>query len=196
MIIYANGQKEIIKPSMAVDSLESGIAGQPNQTANKDDKTNIEYMPRATYKSQKVIYKPNRLIIGLQSPLSFGADKELRIVKNIFNAGFGTYIYSTPESELMPYSFLFSFYGSFYAPVNRLLKNYKKQNKGLFIFAHAGYGLTLSEEYNEFEEPQLITSGGFIWRMGIDYYFAKGFGITISTFEFKTYYAGIVYSFN
>lgn len=206
MILSANGQKEIVNPSNAIDSVEVVVSGQFYQTNKNKDNIAIDY------KTEKVRYKPNRLNIELQSlqnysedkdfkRLSFGGDKELRIVKNVFNLGLGTYIYSLPENEIMPYSYFFNLYGSFYAPVNRLLKKYEKQNKGLFMFAHTGYGYDLTwtvelDEFEELEEPKLISKGGFVWRLGMDYFIVKGFGFTVSTYEFKTYYAGIVFSFN
>jgi hypothetical protein len=181
MIVYANGQKEIIKPS---------ISNLPVPLGNTTD-----------LKTQKVKYKPSRITVGLQSPLSIATSEEYRIVKNIFNIGYDINIYSTPKDSIhpVPFSLLIGPFGSFYAPINRLFRNYEKQDKGLFLFAHAGYGWTMivEEQFDEFENQQnkLITSGGFVWSGGMDYYIVKGFGFTVSAFEFKDFYGGIVFSF-
>jgi len=201
MIIYANGQKEMIKPSVTGSSAESIANGQSTKPAKDEDKNKI------VDKREKVKYKPNRITVELQSfqnfladkkisHLSFGAESEIRVVKNIFNLGFGTTVNSTPENDIIPYSFLFSVYGSFYAPINRLFGNYKKQNKGLFLFAHPGCGWTFVAKYDESGNPKMTTSSGtYVWNIGIDYFIFKGFGFTFSTFEMKNYYGGIVYSF-
>jgi len=177
MIIYANGQKEIIKPA---------VANLPVPVANTTD-----------LKTQKVKYKPSRITLGLQSPLSIGASQEYRIVKNIFNIGYDFNVYSTPKDSIhpIPFSLLFGPYGSLYAPINRLFRNYEKQDKGLFLFAHAGYGWTFIAQLNSSENAQWNSSGGFVWSVGMDYYIVKGFGFTVSAFEFKDFYGGIVFSF-
>lgn len=181
MIIYENGQKEIIKPS--------------------GSNLPVPFASTTDFKNQKVKYKPSRITVGLQSPLSLGTSAEYRIVKNIFNIGYDFNLYSTPKDSIhpSPFSFLIGPYGSFYAPINRLFRNYEKQDKGLFLFAHAGYGWTMivEAEFDEFDNQQnkLNASGGFVWSVGMDYYIVKGFGFTVSAFEFKDFYGGIVYSF-
>ena len=200
MIIYANGQREIIKqpntvaentvnkieqPSTIKSGGSTGLSAMVQPSAANNIDTSIDY------KALKVKYKPTRLHAGFQSPVSIGSDKEFRIVKNMLNLGF-TYDYTFPKDDYILESNFGFVYASLYAPLNRLMGNYKNQDKGLFVFAHAGYGATTVKSLDFDGKTASISAGGFTWRAGLDYYIGKDFGISVSTFEFKTFYGGIV----
>lgn len=202
MIVYANGQREIIKKATENGSSnpqnhnnsfnsnnqkESSLANQIKETSSPKIDTAIDY------KNIKVKYKSTRLNIGFESPISVGTDQEFRIVKNILNMGIA-YNYTFPLDEYVLQSNFGFIYASVYAPVNRLLGNYQKQDIGLFVFGQVGYGAT-SVRYVDFDgKTQSETSGGFTWRFGADFYITRRFGITMSSYEFKSFYGGIALS--
>jgi hypothetical protein len=194
MILYSNGQKEIIKPSTLNEpgnqaganavvitntSTQNDLASQVTKSTTNNIDTTIDY------KNLKIKYKPTRLIVGLQSPVSVGFEYEFRVVKNILNLGV-SYSYAFPADEDI-YSYSFgSVYASLYAPINRLTGNYKKQNQGLFIFGRAGYGAASTGYLDYYGEKIRESSGGFTWSMGVDYLFTNGFGLTFYSTEFKS----------
>lgn len=200
MIVYANGQKEVIKQS--VNSGVVSIQNPPNtnktnETSKLQSQINQSNLTKIDtvldYNNIRVKYKPTRINVGFQSPFSFGSDQEFRIVKNILNIGV-SYNYTIPKNEYILESSFGFVYASLYAPVNRLSGNYQMQDTGLFVFGQGGYSAT-SFKYLDFNNNiKYSTSGGFSWRFGADYFFSKSFGITISTYEFKSFYGGIVIS--
>ena len=197
MILYSNGQREIInqenKPLQQLQTTNPSAYRsnhsevETNQTKNSNVDTTVDY------KKLKVKYTPTRINIGLQQPLSIGSNCEFRIVKNIFNIGIA-YDYLFPKDEYILSENFGFVYGSLYAPINRLAGNYEKQDKGLFVFAHAGYGITSSQIKDDNDKTSTTNAGGFTWRAGIDYYITKGFGVTVSSYKFKTAYAGFVFN--
>ncbi len=201
MIVYANGKRDMIKQAdqqltkqnqQNLNNRNTGLAAtiQQNNNPAKSLDTVIDY------KKIKVKYKPTRIYAGLQSPFSLGLDKEFRIVKNIVNLGFG-YQYLFPKGDYITSENAGLVYASFYAPVNRLSGNYKKQDTGLFLFGDLGYGgssFVINAAYTSTHQAQTINSFDFTWRVGADYAFS-GFGLTLFTQEFSTYSAGIMVSF-
>ncbi len=189
MILYSNGQREVINGETKPTQQLSQMADNNNAT------TAVNQPPNAPldYKKLKVKYTPSRINIGLQQPLSIGSNCEFRIVKNIFNIGIA-YDYLFPKDEFILSENFGFVYGSLYAPINRLAGNYEKQDRGLFVFAHAGYGITSSQIKDDNDKTSTTNAGGFTWRAGIDYYITKGFGVTVSSYEFKTAYAGLVFN--
>lgn len=146
---------------------------------------------------ERVNYKPTRLYAGLQSPLSLGFDGEFRIVKNLMNLGIG-FQYHFPKEDYIKNSQSGLIFLSLYAPINRLTGNYDAQDKGLFVFANAGYGGSSAQfdgSYLGTGESKTVTNFDFTWRVGLDYFIFKGFGLTVIAQEFKTYQGGIVASF-
>jgi hypothetical protein len=196
MIIYANGQREIIqqaknslpeKQNTNAATTGNDLSSQIKQTSTSNIDTAVDY------KSLKLKYKPTRLNVSFQSPLSIGMDQEFRVIKNVLNIG-ATYNYTFSKDEHILESSFGFIYASLYAPINRLTGNYQMQDKGLFIFGHAGYGATTTK-YLDFEgNTETLSTGGFTWRLGADYYISKSFGITVSSYEFKSFYGGIVVS--
>lgn len=196
MILYSNGQREIIKQP----ENNSPIVPETTKTV-KDPNNNEEggFTEKGTQtvkidKNTPVVYHPYRINLGLQSPFTFGIDGELKIVKNILNIGV-TYLFFNYNEDYILYSQFACFYASLYAPTNRLSGKYENQNKGLFLFGHVGYGITATTVSGEYYVPETISSGGFSWRLGMDYYVTPGFGFTLSTYAFKTFYGGIEFSF-
>jgi hypothetical protein len=131
MIIYANGQREIINKSsdnQPVPNIksnedftskpESGLAAQLKQTTPNQIDTSIDY------KDIKIKYKPTRVCANLQSPISIGIEREFRIVKNILNVGLA-YYYTFPADKNILLSNFGFLYASLYAPINRLTGNYE-----------------------------------------------------------------------
>lgn len=203
MIIYANGQREIInqtsrnssKTSVVIPNdsknntiQETGLASQINQTSKSGIDTTIDF------KNIRVKYKPTRILIGLQLPVSLGANYEFRIVKNILNLG-TEYLYIFPENDYILEANYFYIYVSLYAPINRLSGKFEKQDKGLFVFLHTGYSASSIKNLDYYGNTQSFTSGGLTWSVGLDYYLSDGFGFTLSTDKFSTFYSGIAISF-
>lgn len=186
LIAYANGQREIIKQSTQV-SLTSPQSTPPksNPSSGNSLENQIKMQTQQQsvisgmdttidYKNIKVKYKPLRLLVGLTKPLTIEFNYEYRIIKNSLNIGAALTSYTGNLSSV--------FYVSGYAPINRLIGNYKDQDLGLFIFAQPAVAFP---KYG----PIFFT-----WRVGADYFFSK-FGITLSTYEFKSVYTGVAYSF-
>ena len=184
MIVYENGQRETFPVTSAIPAATSASSSKQTSQAQMEKPDSLLYS-----KNTKVSYKPYRIYAGIQSPLSLGFGGEFRIVKNIFNIG-GDVVYFFPKDEYTLESGTAFIYGSLYAPINRLTGNYQKQNRGLFLFGQAGYGYSYVNTL-----LGSASAHGFMWRMGMDYFFTDGFGVTLLTTEFNTYFAGIVFSF-
>jgi hypothetical protein len=191
MIIYANGQRELINqqepPALPVAqpvTLQSTNNGIVNPLTEPGLDTTVDY------KSIRIKYSPSRIYASISSPFTLGVDQEIRLIKNVLNLG-TTYEASFGEG------FTTNTYGAWlsgYVPVNRLMKNYENQDKGLFVFAKAGY-LYNSTTFNNGFESETISSGGFSWRLGMDYLISKHFGLSVLTYKFSSFRAGIVFSF-
>lgn len=200
IIIYANGKREIIKKdesskmetkqTLSLSSEKQTGSGLSKEIANS--KAIID--TSVNYKDQKLRYRPMRINFGLQSPLSFGIDQEVRIVKNLINMGV-TARYDIYKDETILESTFGFIYGSIYAPINRLTGDYENQNKGLFAFGQVGYGISYMKIEDYLGKQYTSSSGNFTWRIGADYFISKSFGLSVSTFEFKTFYGGIVVTF-
>lgn len=203
MIIYANGKRETMKQT---PSTESGTPQNQSNVLNSGSTkgNNLENQIKQTstvagidttidYKSIKIKYKPSRVNIGLQSPITIGTDQEFRILKNTLNIGIA-YYYTFPKNDYILQSNFGFIYASLYAPINRLTGNYENQDKGLFLFGQLGYSLTSTQYIDIDANTYSASSGRVTWRFGADYYISKGFGITLSAYEFKTFYGGVVFS--
>ena len=191
MIIYANGQRELINQQepvapAPVQSTGSSISSSSlnNPISDNEMDTTIDY------KKIKVKYSPSRFYAALSKPFTMGIDQELRLIKNALNLG-STYEVSSGDGFS---SNTYGLWFSGYVPVNRLMKNYENQDKGLFVFAQAGY-LYTSTTINGGFENKTFSTGGFSWRVGLDYLVTKHFGLTVLTYEFSSFRAGILFSF-
>ena len=140
----------------------------------------------------KVHYKPLRLAADFKPFMTIGMDREKRLVRNFLNIGMA-YYYSFPQVPGQPNGNFGYLYGSVYLPVNRLLSKYSRQDKGLFIFGHGGYGVTDIKIQNTGGKPKVLVTGGFVWRAGMDYFFCRGLGITVSTIAGKTWLGGLAF---
>lgn len=143
------------------------------------------------YRKQRVMYKPTRIYATLQDPLSVGFDQEFRIVSNYVNLGIN-YQYNFHKDDAVITSMSGLIYLSLYLPVNRLLGNYARQNKGLFVFGNAGYGGDVTA-FDAGGDTEIASSSEFRWRVGADFFIVKGFGVTFTTNKFKTCQAGLVF---
>lgn len=193
MIIYKNGEREIMPPTelpvtkTSVDKsdftkqLSYELSGSP-QKAPID--TSVDY------KNLKIKYRPSRIMVGTE-PLSIGIEGEMRVVKNMLNLGV-SYAYGFPKDDYIINQDYGMIYASLYAPLNRLMGNYKKQNKGLFVFGQVGYGLSYVKLQSIDGYAIPATSGGFTWRVGMDFLISRGFGISVYAHELKKVYGGIV----
>lgn len=201
MIVYANGHRETIKQSNAENHAIQNQTDLTNTNSTSRSSLEDELKPSKVskidttvdYKNIKIKYKPSRLIFGLQSPTTLGTEQEFRLLKNTLNVGVA-YYYSFPKDTYILQSNFAFIYASLYAPINRLTGNYEKQDKGLFLFGQVGYGLTsVTVEEND-GSSSTISSGKFTWRIGADYYFSKGIGLSFSSYEFNSFYGGLVIS--
>jgi hypothetical protein len=127
------------------------------------------------------------------SPFSVGSDVEFRIVRNVLNLGFG-YTYSS-STEFYNEKQAGYVYLSGYLPLNRVIGEFKNQNKGLFLFGHLGYGF-MSEKVllSDFSYGS-VGSSSVIWRTGADYFFSKNFGITACYMSYQGFMAGVAVHF-
>lgn len=201
MILYANGQREIIKQPPASfpnsdtagsatgikpDAMQDGRFSKPVVQTGSSRRDIIVY-----YQKRKISYTPTRLNVGFQTPLAIGTDTEFRIIKNTLNLGV-TYNYMFPKDDYILQSNFAFVYASLYAPLNRMMGKYEKQDKGLFLFGHAGYSATSVEFMDYRGETYTELVHGFTWRIGADLYLSKNFGITVSSYELKSFHGGIV----
>lgn len=178
MIIYANGQREI---------MEEKVVSTPVVAAPLVDKP-IDTV--VDYKNKKINHSISRAYSSFKSPLNIGIDQEFRIVKNFLNLN-SLIEYTSGEGF---FNTAFGLHISAYLPLNRLLQNYKNQDKGLFVFGQAGYTVNNLTVDNSFGK-ETYSSGGFSWRVGLDYMFTKGIGVTAFTSGAKSFRGGIVFSF-
>jgi len=198
MIIYSNGQREMIEEIPEIQKPETSAPGMEKNTGKSSSRTgdlpapadSVQIDDETALRKQKVNYNPQRLNIGLQKPLQGGVDTEVRVVRNFFNIGVSydimpsTYNYFEKRYEKSSYV---GGYGSIYAPVNRIAGKFQKQDKGVFVFGHAGYIYS----WTRFGSDIIASGGGFYWRLGADYFFVDKLGISLSTYEFRTFSAGI-----
>lgn len=174
MVIYANGQRE----TFAADT-----HAQPDAPAETTGLSQLVQQPAAAldtsvnYKNLKIKYSPSRLLYWFDSPpTTLSVQQESRIVKNVLNLGFATdYFFVTDYSQT-----LYSFYLAPYLPLNRVLKNYEKQDKGLFIHGKVGYSVM-----SVTIDGKGSSTGGLMVGAGADYFITKKFGLTLSGFKFK-----------
>jgi hypothetical protein len=209
MIIYSNGQREIIKHPEAVPAADPI---HPLVPENHNALTNMySPLPTATggidtainYQNLKVKYKPTRFFYSMQQPGGLGFESETRVVKNAVNIGMmGLYKFNTAYVQSDE---IIAGYFSFYAPINRLTGNFKNQDRGLFVFAHLGgfwenYTIPTVDEFGNYTQPSYNVFGAYA-AFGADYIITKTFGVTFQTFETiqtgakNQYAAGIVVSF-
>ncbi|HTL08357.1 MAG TPA: hypothetical protein VL307_08885 [Chitinophagaceae bacterium] len=181
MIIYANGKRETIaQPSAPTQSTNPPyqntapamkMAAAPTGSVNKSGIDTV-----IDYKKIRVKYAPSHVIYWFDSPpTTVGVHSELRIIKNLLNfGGGGDYSFITGAQQTM-----YSAYLSPYLPLNRLTKNYKKQDQGLFVFAKIGYA-SISYEVDGYTS----STGDVTAGIGMDYFFTKHLGLSISADKF------------
>lgn len=194
MVIYANGQREVIKPAVTAEKLTNSnlLVTQQNNVPNFQKKE-AQIDTALDFKNIKIKYKPTRVYVGLQSPFGIGIDQEFRLLKNSVNFGFG-YGYQFPKSDDIVSVQTGILYLSYYAPINRLSGNFKEQDRGLFVFAHAGYGGS-SVKFNLGNgDTESVTSYDFTWRLGADYNFGD-LAVSLFSQEFKTFHLGLSTTF-
>lgn len=181
MIIYANGQREIMKQ---IQSMTSGGTQTAENNSRKDLASSLEETVNnaaidttVDYKNIKMKYKPTRFLYWLDSPpTTLGIQQEIRIIKNTLNIGTQIDFFFVSGSSKI----LYSFYASPYLSLNRLVGNYQNQNKGLFINGKVGYS-SLSVQY----EGETTIDGGLMLGFGADYFISKSFGLSLAGFQYK-----------
>ncbi|HSZ32410.1 MAG TPA: hypothetical protein VK772_03820 [Puia sp.] len=209
MIIYANGQREIINHS---ESSPVVVPVVPVGAENKATHANVTPPLSTThhgidttinYQNIKVKYKPTRIFYSMETPGGLGLESETRVVKNVVNIGLmALYNFNT---DYIKSDEIVAGYFSVYAPINRLTGNFKNQDGGLFVFAHIGgfwenYIVPTFDQNGLYTEPSYNVFGCYV-AFGADYIFTKSFGVTFQTFETvqtgakNQYTAGIVFSF-
>lgn len=120
------------------------------------------------------------------------------LIKNFLNWGLNTYYMYVGGSSSASYGsafgesngYGFGAYAAGYFSLNRLLGNIEKQNVGLFPYVRAGLvysyhtfsaNSTVDDDYY-YESPDFESSGfGGDYRIGLDYKFSKGFGVTVAS---------------
>ena len=181
MIIYANGKRENFtqQPVTVTNANSQYRSPQPalkttSVTIAPASKPNIDTV--IDYKTIRVKYAPIHFDYWFDSPpTTLGMSSQLRIIKNFLNLGAGAdYFFITGAQQTM-----YSVYLSPYLPLNRLIKNYKKQDQGLFIFARIGYA---SISYTV--EDYTSSVGDVTAGIGLDYFFSKHLGLSLSADKF------------
>lgn len=209
MIIYSNGEIEKFKrvdipPSITTSGTSENSTTKKSNRENTND-TVTDWNPSVAdvsteidttidYKNLKVKYKPSRVMLGLGTPMDVGFEQEYRIVKNFFNLGAAYHILFPVDDYVINAKRSF-FYGSTYLPINRIMGDYKNQDKGMYVYGHFGYliySATAKDSWGLYNTN--ISSGNFSYRVGVDYLFSNTFGISASTYEFKIFSLGIVAS--
>ncbi|MGN6401165.1 MAG: hypothetical protein ACTHMD_11970 [Flavisolibacter sp.] len=180
MIIYANGQREIMKKEKNTEHLETNPANSPanNLATTLQANSNAAAIDTTIdYKNIKIKYKPTRFLYWFDSPpTTLGVQQEMRIIKNTLNIGVGVdYFFISGYSQT-----LYSVYAEPYLPLNRVMGNYEQQDKGLFINGKVGYA-SLSVVF----DGETETAGGLMLGVGADYFITKTFGLTVSGFKYK-----------
>lgn len=177
MVMYENGQREMIKPATPVNQSSGSDNQSPNQnnsnqSQNSDILNTINQSNRSSntgalnidttldFKNLKVKYVPGRILYNLNSTISSNA--EGRLLKNIMNLGLSAdYTFVADQSY-----YGLGIYLAPYLAVNRMVGNYENQDKGLFIFGRAGVS---TFEFETF---------GVNFGAGLDYLISPKFGIT------------------
>lgn len=180
MILYANGQREIIQkePPAASQQSQQSIPSSSGSTLSSQLKqtTSPGVDTALNYENIKVKYAPTRLLYWFDSPpTTLGVEKEFRIVKNVLNLGVGFH-YSFVSGYTQEVG---AFYLAPYLPMNRLTGAYDKQDKGLFLSGKIGYAaqtITIDGEH--------FNNGGFMIGFGADFYPFKGFGLSLTGFKY------------
>ncbi len=201
MVIYQNGQREIFR-NVPNESSNGAIKEIENRILDTQTPLPVHTTPINSFENEssmektkrKVRYLPHRINVGLE-PLHAGVDTEFRIIRNAFNLGFG-YLYYFPEELNVVSSQYANIYGSLYLPINLILKNYEKQDKGLFPFVHLGYGASQMVLENDFiGATESYLTHGFVWKFGFDYLLTRSVGVTLTSYEAKSTVFGLVFSF-
>jgi len=182
MIIYANGKRETIVQQAAAVPASSLQYHPAKPVATNNPPIAAGLAPRPTidtvvdYKNVRVKYAPSHVVYWFDSsPTTLGVHSQLRIIKNVLNFGGGAdYFFITGAQQTM-----YSAYLSPYLPLNRLTKNYKKQDQGLFLFATIGYA-SISHE----EDGYTTSKGDMTAGIGLDYFFTKHLGLSVSADKF------------
>jgi hypothetical protein len=175
-IIYENGQVEFF------NERESKIVQENTLVVQEPAKVISTVTPKpvqSTKESEKdeLSYAPYRFIVGFNSLgyVSTGLDAEIPVIPSILNLGLGYWGHTFSSfSDYTYYSF--RTYTSVYAPINKLIGNESTVNKGFFPFFQPGVDIVLQFP----EQGGTSFTAGFIWRVGVDYKFTEGFGISYS----------------
>jgi hypothetical protein len=177
-IIYENGQVEFF--GEGGNQVSNQIIEPEQKPINSNSiKTSSPSISNSTpqKKEEKFNYAPSRFTIGFNSLgyVSGGFDAESKLISDFLNIGFGYWGHTF--SSISDYTFYsFKAYTSLYAPINKLTGNKEKINRGFYPFFQPGVDMVL-----QFPETGGTSfTAGFIWRVGVDYKFTDGFGISYS----------------
>lgn len=199
MIIYTNGQREIIKQTdnSPADASTANSGTSLSHVGSSSALSSINYQANTgagidtavDYKNLKIKYKPSRILYWFEQPATLGIQQEFRIIKNALKIGASTdYFMVEGYSQT-----LYSVYAAPYIAINRISGNYKNQDKGLFINAKIGYSsLSVSAD------GKAESAEGVMYGLGADYFITKGLGLSLSGFKFSgsqfNYQAGICFN--
>jgi hypothetical protein len=199
MIIYQNGQRETISANQAPKPVQK--TQEPNKvtvTPGRPAAGPADLDTSISRENAKIKYSPSRLTANISTPFTLTLDGETRLIKNLVNMGLSSTYMFIKDAPYIFYGYL-----SVYLPVNRVSKNYEKQDLGLFVFGHAGVSVVsgtiqvaVVSSYGTITyKTQSYTNTGFGWYLGADYFFSKKFGLSVKTSEFKSFALGVAISF-
>lgn len=187
MIIYENGQREILKKdtkkineTVTGTSLQQNIQTESTSLQNQDfNKAQLGIDTALDYENIKIKYKPTRFLYWFESPpTTLGVQQEIRLVKNLLNIGTSVDFFFVKGGGYT--QTLTTIYVAPYLPLNRTLKEYEKQDLGLFLYGKVGLaGMTIV--FN----GKTTSTLGLAIGIGADYLITKNLGISISGFKFK-----------
>lgn len=179
-IIYENGQVEFLTEKESQIIKQSTTPERDNlKNTNPINASNTSTASSLSEKSEddKLLYAPYRFTVGFNSLgySSAGFDAEFRFISDYVNLGFGYWGHTF--SSISDYTYYsFRSYTSLYAPINKLIGNTSKVNKGFFPFFQPGVDMVLQFP----EQGGTSFTASFIWRAGVDYKFTDGFGVSYS----------------
>ncbi|UAY52641.1 porin family protein [Ferruginibacter albus] len=186
MILYENGQREVIKateqPTQTVSSPAPVTTPTNNsvglyQSISSKNNRNSLLDTAINYQDIKVKYMPTRLQYGFSDPSSLSVEGEYRLAKNVMNIG-GAYAVYFPDGYSMS---MFSIYVAPYLAVNRMSGKYEQQDHGLFLSGRIGYGFFSISDNSGFSD----NSSGLYYGAGLDYIFPSStFGLSFSVYKY------------
>jgi len=181
MIIYQNGQREIIsKAPQPTTNAVTAASPTPVQQAKASDKTT----DTINYKNLPIRYNPFRIMYtsvssGGSSSGALGLQYSYRVIRNFMNVGVDYHYYISGVGSGVTVT-EGALYIEPYLGLNRAMGDYQNQNVGLFINAKVGGGVN---SVSDNATNHSTSTGGLFLGIGADYFFTDSFAISAGTYK-------------